>query len=56
MPLRMGISVEFLDKITSAGFKIVAINTRKLSRRDAQAFYAVHKGASFFGELVDFYD
>ena len=43
-----------LDKITSAGFKIVAMKYTQLSRRDAQAFYAIHKERPFFGELVDF--
>ena len=43
-----------LDKITSAGFKIVAMKYTQLSRRDAQAFYAIHKERPFFGELVQF--
>ena len=43
-----------LEKITAAGFKIVAMKYTQLSRRDAQEFYAVHKERPFFGELVDF--
>lgn len=43
-----------LDKITSAGFKIVAMKYTQLSKRDAQAFYAVHKERPFYGELVSF--
>lgn len=43
-----------LEKITSAGFKIVAMKYVQLSKRDAQEFYAVHKERPFFGELVDF--
>lgn len=43
-----------LEKITSAGFKIVAMKYTQLSRRDAQEFYAIHKERPFFGELVDF--
>ncbi len=43
-----------LDKITAAGFKIVAMKYTQLSRRDAQEFYAIHKERPFFGELVDF--
>ncbi|MCM4168989.1 Nucleoside diphosphate kinase [Arenibacter antarcticus] len=43
-----------LDKITSAGFKIVAMKYTQLSKRDAQEFYAVHNERPFFGELVDF--
>ena len=43
-----------LDKITSAGFKIVALKYTQLSKRDAQEFYAVHSERPFYGELVTF--
>lgn len=43
-----------LDKITSAGFKIVAMKYTQLSKRDAEAFYEVHKERPFFGDLVSF--
>jgi len=43
-----------LDKITAAGFKIVAMKLTQLSTRDAQAFYAVHSERPFYGELVEF--
>ena len=43
-----------LDKITSAGFKIVALKYTQLSKRDAQEFYAVHRERPFYGELVTF--
>jgi nucleoside-diphosphate kinase len=43
-----------LEKITAAGFTIVAMKYTQLSRRDAEAFYAVHKERPFFGELVAF--
>lgn len=43
-----------LEKITSAGFKIVAMKYTQLSKRDAQEFYAIHKERPFFGELVQF--
>ncbi len=43
-----------LEKITSAGFKIVAMKYTQLSVRDAQEFYAIHKERPFFGELVTF--
>ncbi len=43
-----------LEKITSAGFKIVAMKYTQLSKRDAREFYAIHKERPFFGELVDF--
>lgn len=43
-----------LEKITAAGFKIVAMKYTQLSKRDAEAFYAIHKERPFFGELVEF--
>lgn len=43
-----------LADINNAGFKIKAMKLTRLSRRDAELFYAVHKERPFFGELVDF--
>lgn len=43
-----------LEKITGAGFKIVAMKYTQLSKRDAGEFYAIHKERPFFGELVEF--
>ncbi|MCR9226927.1 MAG: nucleoside-diphosphate kinase [Flavobacteriaceae bacterium] len=43
-----------LDKITAAGFRIVAMKYTQLSTRDAEIFYAIHKERPFFGELVEF--
>ncbi|WP_318311338.1 nucleoside-diphosphate kinase [Flagellimonas crocea] len=43
-----------LDKITAAGFKIVAMKYTQLSTRDAEIFYAIHKERPFFDELVEF--
>ena len=43
-----------LNKITVAGFRIVAMKMTQLSLRDAELFYAVHKERPFFGELVEY--
>ena len=43
-----------LEKITSAGFKILALKKTQLTVADAQAFYSVHRDRPFFGELVEF--
>ncbi|WP_297792502.1 nucleoside-diphosphate kinase [uncultured Eudoraea sp.] len=43
-----------LEKISSAGFKIIAMKYTQLSRRDAQEFYAIHRDRPFFGELIQF--
>lgn len=43
-----------LNMINQAGFRIVAMKLKKLSRREAEMFYEVHKERPFYGELVDF--
>ncbi len=43
-----------LEKITTSGFKIVAMKYTQLSKRDAQEFYAVHKERPFYDGLVEF--
>ena len=43
-----------LEKINSAGFRIVGLKKTQLKLSDAEAFYAVHKARPFFGELVAF--
>ena len=43
-----------LEKITAAGFRIVALKKTQLSKPDAETFYSVHNERPFFGELVEF--
>ena len=43
-----------LEKITTAGFLIRGLKMTQLSRREAEAFYEVHKDRPFFDELVRF--
>ncbi len=43
-----------LEKINGAGFRIVSMEMTQLSRKDAEAFYAVHSERPFYGELVDY--
>ena len=40
--------------IEKAGLRIVAQKRIKMSREQAETFYAVHRTRPFFGELVDF--
>ena len=40
--------------IEGAGLRIIAQKRILMSKREAEAFYAVHKERPFFGELVDF--
>ena len=41
-------------RFEAAGLKIVASRMARLSRADAEAFYAVHKERPFFNDLVEF--
>lgn len=41
-------------KIESAGLRIVAQKRVRMTKDQAQTFYAVHKGKPFFDELVEF--
>ena len=43
-----------LEKITEAGFRIVAMKLTQLTVDDAKEFYAVHKERPFYGELVEY--
>jgi nucleoside-diphosphate kinase len=45
---------EIYARFEKAGLKIVAARMQRLSRGDAEGFYAVHKGRPFFDDLVDF--
>ena len=40
--------------IEQAGLRIVAQRRVRITREQAQTFYAVHRARPFFGELVDF--
>jgi nucleoside-diphosphate kinase len=43
-----------LAKIGEAGFTIRGLKMLRLSQRDAEGFYAVHKERPFYGSLVKF--
>ncbi len=43
-----------LEKINTAGFKIVAMKQTQMTIRDAEEFYAVHSERPFFSELVTY--
>lgn len=45
---------KILDRFESNGLRVAATKKLRLSRADAEAFYAVHKERPFFGELVEF--
>lgn len=43
-----------LERITKAGFRIVALKKTQLSKAEAGKFYEVHAERPFYGELVDY--
>lgn len=45
---------EILSRIHKAGFKIVAIKSVRLSKSEAEGFYAVHRARPFFKDLTEF--
>jgi nucleoside-diphosphate kinase len=43
-----------IQRIETNGFQIRAMRLLRLTRADAEGFYAVHRERPFFGQLVDF--
>jgi len=41
-------------RFEGAGLKVIAAKMIRLSRTEAEGFYAVHKGRPFFNDLVEF--
>jgi nucleoside-diphosphate kinase len=45
---------EIYSRFEKAGLTIIAARMARLSRLDAEGFYAVHRGRPFFNDLVEF--
>ena len=45
---------QIIARFEGAGLKVVAARMLRLSREDAEGFYAVHRARPFFKDLVDF--
>ena len=48
------ITGKIIDKLESAGLRVVASKRIRMSREQAEGFYAVHRERPFFGELIAF--
>lgn len=48
------ITGKIISRIEEEGFTIVAMRRLKLSKKDAEAFYAVHAARPFYGSLTEF--
>jgi nucleoside-diphosphate kinase len=49
-----GLTGEILGRIHAAKFHIVAIKSLRLTKAEAEGFYAVHRERPFFKELTEF--
>jgi nucleoside-diphosphate kinase len=52
--VQKGLIGEVLKRFESAGLKIVAARLVRLTKAQAEAFYAVHKERPFYGGLTDY--
>jgi len=52
--VRKNLIGDVVKRIQEAGFKVCAMKMVRLSLREAEGFYAVHKERPFFGELTAF--
>jgi len=43
-----------LEKISKAGFKIVALKLTHLTKNDAESFYSIHNERPFYTDLISF--
>ena len=48
------ITGKIIDKLERAGLRVVAQKRIRMTREEAEVFYAVHKERPFFRELVEF--
>ena len=49
-----GHSGEIISQIERSGFRIVAMRMLRISQKEAEGFYEVHKDKPFYGALVKF--
>lgn len=52
--VRAGRAGEILSRLERAGFRLLAVRMRRLSRLEAEGFYHVHRERRFFSSLCDF--
>ncbi len=54
LAFKQGYTGKILDRILEEGFLIVALKMYFLCKREAKAFYEVHKERPFYDELTDY--
>jgi len=49
-----GLAADIISRIHAAKFKIVAVKSLRLTKAEAEGFYAVHRERPFFKDLTEF--
>jgi nucleoside-diphosphate kinase len=49
-----GLTGKIVSRIEKEGFNIVSMELYRMAKAEAEVFYGVHNGKSFFARLVDF--
>jgi len=52
--VKKGLIGEVLKRFEKAGLKIAAMKMIHMSKKEAEGFYAVHRGKPFYNSLTDF--
>ncbi len=52
--MQRGLQGEILKRIHEAGFQTVAVKSLRMTKAEAEGFYAVHRGKPFFAPLTEF--
>ena len=52
--IEQGNMLPILNMIENAGFKIIALKYKKMSKDEAENFYSIHSDKPFFADLVSF--
>jgi nucleoside-diphosphate kinase len=52
--IEQGNMLPILNMIENAGFKIIALKYKKMSKDEAEKFYSIHLDKPFFNDLVSF--
>ncbi len=49
-----GLTADIISRIHAAKFHVIAIKSLRLTKKQAEGFYAVHRERPFFSELTEF--
>ncbi len=52
--VKNGYSGKIIDHILKSGFRILAARFTRMTKQQAEGFYAIHKGKPFYEELTSF--